>query len=153
MTPPPSNNNPKVFEKDPQILKMESINRTPKIMAFICHWADYQGDFITPIEPVKFPPNIDAVRVLCAARVNRPIITKAFSEGVDGIIIIACNNCKHKHGDVIADERVIATKSLLKNVGINPQRLKFVKATTGKDEDIAKEIFDFEKEIKELALK
>jgi coenzyme F420-reducing hydrogenase delta subunit len=109
--------------------KNASILRTTKIVGFICNWINTttKAELDTKVgtTPITAPSNAVLLRVMCSARVNRPLILQSFNEGADGIVLFSCgeNKCHHKDAYQLARERIEATSRFLPNIGIESERL------------------------------
>jgi F420-non-reducing hydrogenase iron-sulfur subunit len=53
---------------------------------------------------------------------------KAFEKGADGILVAGCEegSCHFQEGNLIAKRRVNYTKNLLKELGVQPERIRMV---------------------------
>lgn len=124
----------------------------PKIVAFLCNWCAYAGADMAGTSRLRYPPNVVPIRVMCSGRVDPEFIIDAFKKGADGVIIGGCHpgDCHYVSGNYRTMHRVSILKKLLKDMGINPKRLRleWISATEG--EKFAKVMKEFVEEIKEL---
>lgn len=90
---------------------------------------------------------------MCSGRVDLEFILRAFSKGQDGVFIGGCklDECNYvTHGNYDALANTYIAKKILKQVGLNPGRLK-IEFMTGADGNLLAEYTDaFTSEIKEL---
>jgi heterodisulfide reductase subunit A/quinone-modifying oxidoreductase subunit QmoB len=100
----------------------------PTIMAFMC-----ENDALRAAEQAArmgktYPPNIHIVPVPCAGSVNMVVASEGFMAGVDGVLVVGCydNECHFLKGSAKANERVNTYHETLKEMMMEPERLKFV---------------------------
>jgi F420-non-reducing hydrogenase iron-sulfur subunit len=75
---------------------------------------------------LSYPTNIKVVKVPCTGRVDVLMVLKAFETGVDGVYLAGCleGECHFIKGNLRARKRVAYLKELLKEVGIEPDRVQ-----------------------------
>jgi F420-non-reducing hydrogenase iron-sulfur subunit len=102
-------------------------NYEPKIIAFLCNWCSYAGADRAGSLQLSYPPNVTIIRVMCSGRVDPQFVLKAFENGADGVIILACHpgDCHYKQGNYKAVQRHRLLLKLLKQVGIEDYRCRF----------------------------
>lgn len=124
----------------------------PKIVAFLCNWCAYAGADMAGTSRLKYPPNIIPIKVMCSGRVDPEFIIEAFERGADGVIIGGCHpgDCHYVNGNFRTMHRIALLKKLLKDMGINPKRLRleWISATEG--EKFARVMNEFVEEIRKL---
>jgi coenzyme F420-reducing hydrogenase delta subunit len=106
----------------------------PKIVGIICNWCCYGGADLCGVSRFQYPPFIRLIRVMCSGRVDPAHILRAFSKGMDGVFIGGChlNDCHYvTNGNFDALGMVKATKRLLSQMGINPERLRLEWVSAG----------------------
>jgi len=74
----------------------------------------------------QYPANIKIIRLPCTGKTDPQYILDAFEKGADGVYITACSlgNCHHERGNERCKARVEHTKEILKEIGIEPERLE-----------------------------
>ena len=124
----------------------------PKIVAFLCNWCAYAGADLAGVSRLKYPANIVPIRVLCSGRIDPEFILHAFRNGADGVFIGGCHpgDCHYIKGNYHARRRILLTKKLLREMGINEKRLRleWVSATEGRK--FASVVSQFVEEIRQL---
>jgi len=124
----------------------------PKIVAFLCNWCAYAGADMAGTSRLKYPANVVPIKVMCSGRVDPEFILDAFRKGADGVFIGGCHpgDCHYVNGNYRAMRRVAMLKKLLKEMGLNPKRLRleWISATEGVK--FSKVMKEFVEEIKEL---
>ena len=128
------------------------MNFEPKIVAFLCNWCAYAGADLAGVSRLKYPANIIPIKVLCSGRIDPEFILHAFRNGADGVFVGGCHpgDCHYIKGNYYARRRILLTKKLLKEMGINERRLRleWVSATEGRK--FATVVSQFVEEIRQL---
>jgi len=76
---------------------------------------------------LDYPTNIKVVQVLCTGRIDILHVLKAFEKGADAVYVAGCElgDCHFLEGNYRAVKRIAYAKELLKEVGLEPERLEF----------------------------
>ena len=101
-------------------------NFNPEITVFSCIFcASMAADTAGSLRQ-QYPANIKIIRLPCTGKVDIQYIMQAFEKGADGVYVVGCNlgNCHHEHGNVRGKARVERAKQILKQIGIEPERLE-----------------------------
>jgi coenzyme F420-reducing hydrogenase delta subunit/predicted XRE-type DNA-binding protein len=125
----------------------------PKILGFLCNWCCYAGADLAGVSRYQYPTNIRIIRVMCSGRVDPAFILRAFSNGVDGVFVGGCwlGECHYiTEGNHDAISMVHLSKKLLRQIGINPERLRLEWVSASQGIRFAEVITDFTKKLKEL---
>src|SRR4030067_614122 len=98
----------------------------PKIVGILCNWCSYAGADLAGISRKKFAPNVRGVRVMCSGRVEPAFVLKALQSGADGVLVLGCHpgDCHYAEGNYKALRRSVFLKRMLKEQGIDRQRLR-----------------------------
>ncbi len=98
-----------------------------RIVAFLCNWCSYGGADAAGVARLQYPPDIRVIRVPCSGRVNPLFVVKAFSEGVDGVLVSGCHpgDCHYAEGNFYARRRLEFLKRFLPFMGIAPERFEY----------------------------
>jgi F420-non-reducing hydrogenase iron-sulfur subunit len=96
---------------------------------------------------LSYPTNVKVIKVPCTGRVDVLTLLKAFESGVDGIYIAGCleGECHFLKGNLRAKKRVKYLKELLKEVGIEPERVEMYNLSSAQGQmfaQIANEMTD-----------
>ena len=104
---------------------MEQNGFEPELTAFTCIYCGSMAADTAGALRLSYPANVKLFRFPCTGKVDVEYILKAFEEGADGVYIVACpiGNCHHLHGNVRATKRLAYARELLKQVGLEPERL------------------------------
>jgi len=125
----------------------------PRIVGFLCNWCAYAGADLAGVSRIQYPPNIRVIRVMCSGRVDPVFILEAFKNGADGILVAGCHlpaDCHYLAGNFKAQRRILLLKRLLKEFGIEPERLRLEWVSASEGDRFATVIKDMTEEIKKL---
>ena len=64
----------------------------PRIIGFLCYWCSYTGADSAGTARMKYPPNVDIVKVMCSGRIDPELITTAFANGADGVMVLGATS-------------------------------------------------------------
>jgi F420-non-reducing hydrogenase iron-sulfur subunit len=107
----------------------------PRIVAFLCYWCSYTGADSAGTARLKYPPNVDIIRLMCSGRVNPEFITTAFARGADGVMVCGCHigDCHYIAGNHKTMARMPLIRRVLGGMGIEPERFmhEWVSAAEG----------------------
>ena len=108
----------------------------PKIIGFLCNWCSYAGADLAGVSRIQYPPNIRIIRVMCSGRIDPAFVLEAFKDGADGVLVAGCHlpsDCHYISGNFKAMRRITLLKRVLKDFGIEPERLRleWVSASEG----------------------
>jgi len=124
----------------------------PLIVAFMCQWCGYAAADNAGMSKIQYPTNIRIIRVPCSVRWSPSHILEAFSLGADGVLIVGCHeqDCHYRVGRAKANERARALKEVLKELGIDPRRLRIEGASATEGKRLAELIRGFVEEVASL---
>jgi F420-non-reducing hydrogenase iron-sulfur subunit len=130
----------------------------PKILAFLCNWCSYAGADLAGTSRIKYPASILPIRVMCSSRVDPLFVLKAYLTGADGVLVAGCHpgDCHYQEGNYYTRRRFAMLKQVMKNTGLEPDRLllSWVSASEGrKYAKVAKEFTDKVKDLGENTAK
>jgi heterodisulfide reductase subunit A len=124
----------------------------PKIIVFTCNWCSYAGADLAGVSRIQYPPNVRLIRLMCSGRVDPLFIFEALSSGADGVLITGCHpgECHYVSGNLWAEERYEAIKSLIKEIGLEPERLRLSWISASEGAKFAQVIKDMVIDMKKL---
>jgi F420-non-reducing hydrogenase iron-sulfur subunit len=75
---------------------------------------------------LDYPTNVKIMRIPCTGKVDAIYLLKALEDGVDGVYVAGCEegDCHFLKGNIRAKRRVGYVKDILKEIGINPDRVE-----------------------------
>ena len=102
-----------------------STNYEPQITAFTCRYCGGVPADMAGSTRLTYPPYIKIISLPCTGRVDIQYLLSAFEQGADGVCVFACDpdNCHHLTGSRRAAKRVDYAKSMLAQIGLEPERL------------------------------
>ena len=106
----------------------------PKILGFLCNWCSYAGADLAGVSRIQYSPNIRIIRVMCSGRVDPIFIAEAFSNNIDGVLVLGCHpgDCHYMSGNYEAEMKINMLNKLLNLVGFSERlRLDWVSASEG----------------------
>lgn len=122
-----------------------------KTITFFCEWSSYPGLQLTLFPGEETDSNHKMMVAMCQGRISPELILEAFSNGAAGVMIACCppDECEHD-ANYKAVRRFFLLKSILREFGINPKRLRIEKVSKGDAAGLKKIQKSFESEIEEL---
>ena len=90
---------------------------------------------------------------MCSGRVDLAFVLRAFSNGMDGVLIGGCrlNECNYvTHGNYHALNMVLLCRKIMEHTGLNPDRLRIEFMSAGEGIHFAEVMSEFSNEIKQL---
>lgn len=130
----------------------EAVVFEPKILGFLCNWCSYAGADLAGVSRFQYPPTIRVIRVMCSGRVDPVFVLRAFSRGVDGVMVLGCHpgDCHYATGNYYAENRVKVLKQLLDLAGVNADRLVLDWVSAAEGQRFAGLVSDFTERIRGL---
>jgi len=125
----------------------------PKIVGFLCNWCSYAGADLAGVSRIQYPPNIRVVRVMCSGRIDPSFILEAFKDGADGVLVAGCHlpsDCHYLSGNFKALRRITLLKKVLKEFGIESERLRLEWISASEGDKFAAVVRNMVEEIKKL---
>jgi coenzyme F420-reducing hydrogenase delta subunit len=124
----------------------------PKIVGFLCNWCSYAGADLAGVSRFQYPPNIRVIRVMCSGRVDPPLVVRAFSRGVDGVLILGCHpgDCHYATGNYYARNRAQVLARLFTSIGLYADRFMLDWVSAGEGERFASLVSSFTDRVRAL---
>ena len=125
----------------------------PKIVGFLCNWCSYAGADLAGVSRIQYPPNIRIIRVMCSGRIDPAFVLKAFKDGADGVLVAGCHlpsDCHYISGNFKAKRRITLLKKVLKEFGLEPERVRLEWVSASEGDRFATVVRDMVNAIKEL---
>jgi coenzyme F420-reducing hydrogenase delta subunit len=101
-------------------------NFEPRIFAYACIYCAFAAADLAGSMRLQYPPNVKIVKLPCTGKLDILHVLKAFESGADGVFVAGCleGNCHFLKGNLRAKKRVEYAKMLLKDAGLEPERLE-----------------------------
>jgi len=127
-------------------------NFQPRIVAFACNWCSYAGADMAGVSRLQYPPTTRVIRVMCSGRVSPMFILEALRSGADGVLVTGCHlgDCHYISGNARAMQNIEMARSLIKLLGIEPQRLRLEWISAAEGARFAGLVQEFTDQIREL---
>ena len=124
----------------------------PVIVGFLCNWCSYRAADLAGTSRTKYAPNMRAIRVMCSGRVDPTFVLKALREGADGVLIAGCHpgECHYVEGNIKALRRYTLLKRMLKQWGIESERVQLVWASASEGNILAAAVDRMTEEVRAL---
>ncbi|MDY6907297.1 MAG: hydrogenase iron-sulfur subunit [Chloroflexota bacterium] len=115
----------------------------PKIMVFCCNWCSYAGADAISGPGAKAKTKV--IRTMCSGKVDPSFVLKAFSSGVDGVMLTVCEpgECHYIGGNAQAMRRVELLQNVLQQLGVEPERLKLERTSSADGKQLQGMVNDF----------
>ena len=97
----------------------------PIIVAFCCTFcADNAGSGVQSKKSAG--PSVRVIKLPCVGKIDAIHVLKAFAAGADGVFVTGgpFGQCRFIEGMTTAQKKIEYTKKLLKELGIEPERLE-----------------------------
>jgi len=124
----------------------------PRIIGFLCNWCAYTGADLAGVSRLKSPPNVRTVRVMCTGRIDPSFILRAFQLGADGVLIAGCHpgDCHYQEGNFKALRRTTLLRKMLRQFGIEPERLRLEWISASEAERASAVVSEFTEQVRRL---
>jgi F420-non-reducing hydrogenase iron-sulfur subunit len=125
----------------------------PKIIGFLCNWCSYAGADLAGVSRIQYPPNIRIIRVMCSGRIDPAFVFEAFKDGADGVLVAGCHlpsDCHYISGNFKAFRRINLLKRVLKEFGMEPERLRLEWISASEGDKFAAVVRSMVEDIKKL---
>jgi F420-non-reducing hydrogenase iron-sulfur subunit len=125
----------------------------PTIVAFFCNWCTYTAADLAGTSRMKYPPNARVIRVMCSGRIDPQFIMEAFAHGADGVLIGGCHpgDCHYAGGNYKALCRITLLRRMLRDMGIEDERLRLEWISASEGEKVARVISEMVQTLRGLA--
>jgi F420-non-reducing hydrogenase iron-sulfur subunit len=124
----------------------------PRIIGFLCYWCSYTGADMAGTARMKYPPNVDIIRVMCSGRIDPELITTAFSRGADGVLVCGCHigDCHYITGNHKTMARMPLLKRILLDMGLEPERFRHEWVSAAEGEKFSKLVAEITEQVRKL---
>jgi coenzyme F420-reducing hydrogenase delta subunit len=124
----------------------------PKIIAFCCDQSGYPAADMAGTLKLKFPENVEIVRVPCAGRIDTIYLIKALEKGADGVLIFACHeeNCQFLQGNIRIRGRLSYAHRMLEKIGLEKERIEICHLATNSSVKLAEALHRKSEQLRKL---
>jgi heterodisulfide reductase subunit A len=110
-----------------QMKGLMSINGTPKplVLAICCSECGHTAVDSSGMAMIPYPASVRIMKVPCTGILQVHQLLEAFKSGAQGVMVVGCKSdgCHYEVGVQKAEKKVELAKTLLKEYGIEPDRL------------------------------
>ena len=124
----------------------------PVIVGFLCNWCSYRAADLAGTARINYAPNMRPIRVMCTARIEPQFVLKALREGADGVLIAGCHpgECHYVEGNIKALRRHTLLKQMLRQFGVEEERVQIVWASASEGIVLAKAVDRMTEQVRAL---
>jgi F420-non-reducing hydrogenase iron-sulfur subunit len=124
----------------------------PRILAFCCKYCAYAAADLAGSMRLSYPTNIKVIQVPCTGRVDIIHLLRAIEDGADGVYVAGCleGECHFIEGNLRARKRVNYVKEILKDIGIEQERVEMYNLSSAMGPRFAEIAQEMTQKIKEL---
>ena len=101
---------------------------------------------------MSYPPAVRIVEMPCTGRASVLEILHALEKGADGVAVAGClpGTCHYIQGNIHAAQRVEHAAGLLKEIGLEPERVRMINVSAAMGAQFVAEVTDFVEAIEAL---
>ena len=101
---------------------------------------------------LSYPSSVKVIQVPCTGRVDIIHLLNAIEDGADGVYVAGCleGECHYLSGNLKAKKRVQYVKNVLKEIGIEPERVEMFNLSAGEGPRFAEIAREMAERIKKL---
>lgn len=124
----------------------------PEITAFTCFYCAYMAGDTAGLLRVSYPPTVKIIKFPCTGKVDVEYILKAFEQGADGVLVVACpiGNCHHGSGNLRATKRLEYARKLLEDVGLEKERVAIAYMSGSQAHAFAQAVQEITEKVRQL---
>jgi F420-non-reducing hydrogenase iron-sulfur subunit len=124
----------------------------PEIIVFACHYCAYAAADLAGSMRLQYPTNIRMIKLPCTGKIEVIHLLKAIEAGADGVYAAGCleGECHYLKGNLWARKRIDHVKTLLEELGIEPERVEMYNMSSAMGAKFAEVATEFTQRIKEL---
>lgn len=130
----------------------ETASGEPVIIAFMCENDAYPAALEAGGRKMDYPANIHVIPVRCLGSVNMVLIKDGISAGIDGFLLAGCKSgeCHYINGSDRAEERLDNLKNTLRDMMMDPDRVKLLRIEIGGADVFVREAVAFVDRLRQL---
>jgi len=127
-------------------------NFEPEIIVFACHYCAYAAADLAGSMRLQYPSNIRMIKLPCTGKLEVIHLLRAIEAGADGVYAAGCleGECHYLKGNLWARKRVNYVKTLLEELGMEPERVEMYNMSSAMGAKFAEVATEFTNRIKEL---
>ncbi|MFC1839563.1 hydrogenase iron-sulfur subunit [Thermodesulfobacteriota bacterium] len=92
---------------------------------------------------------LKTISLPCSGKLELIYMLKAFESGADGVVLVTCKHgeCRYLEGNLRAQKRVGAIRTLLEEIGVDKERMKLIQQEDGGVKNVINELDKFTEKI------
>ena len=124
----------------------------PEIIVFACHYCAYAAADLAGSMRLQYPTNIRMIKLPCTGKLEVIHLLKALEAGADGVYAAGCleGECHYLKGNLWARKRINHVKTLLEEVGLEPERVEMYNMSSAMGAKFAEVATEFTARVKAL---
>ena len=124
----------------------------PEIIVFACHYCAYAAADLAGSMRLQYPSTIRMIKLPCTGKLEVIHLLRALEAGADGVYAAGCmeGECHYLKGNLWARKRVDYVKTLLAEVGLEPERVEMYNMSSAMGAEFARVATEFTERIKAL---
>ncbi len=137
---------PELHERVKEIISEDG----KKLIVFACNWSVFPGMQLSE-SPTLVKTPYGVIVSMCSGRVAPELVLNALEEGAWGVMVAGCppEECDHD-GNYKTRRRLILLKNVLKELNIDPKRIKLEWFSTGESAKLKSAIDEYVKELEKM---
>jgi len=137
---------PELHEKVKEILSEDE----KKLIVFACNWSVFPGMQLSE-SPTLIKTPYGIIVSMCSGRVAPELVLNSILEGAWGVMVAGCapEECDHD-GNYKTKRRLVLLKNVLKELNIEPERIRLEWFSTGESAKLSRAIDDFLQDLEKM---
>ncbi len=122
------------------------------IVAFCCHYCAYAAADLAGSLRIQHPASVRVVKIPCTGKLDVQLALDAFERGADGVMVAGCmeGDCHYQQGNFSARRRVNHVKTLLKEIGLEPERVRMFNMSSAMGKKWAEAVTEMDEAVRQL---
>jgi coenzyme F420-reducing hydrogenase delta subunit len=122
------------------------------IVAFCCHYCAYAAADLAGSLRIQYPPTVRVVKLPCTGKLDVLTLLDAFEHGADGVMVAGCleGDCHYQRGNLNAKRRVNHIKTLLQEIGLEPDRVRMFNISSAMGRQWAEAVTEMDAQVRAL---
>ena len=122
------------------------------IVAFCCHYCAYAAADLAGSLRIQHPASVRVVKIPCSGRLDVQLALDAFEHGTDGVMVAGCleGDCHYQQGNFSARRRVNRVKTLLQEIGLEPDRVRMFNMSSAMGKKWAEAVTEMDEAVRQL---
>src|SRR3972149_9494293 len=123
-----------------------------QIVAFCCHYCAYAAADLAGSLRMQYPASVRVVKLPCTGKLDVQLVLDAFEHGADGVMVAGCleGDCHYQQGDLNARRRVNYVKTLLKGIGLEPDRVRMFNMSSAMGRQWAEAVTEMDDQVRKI---